>query len=168
VQTYTIYERRPAPENIERRVAKLVFVKEGFSFYAFLVPPVWMIVNHMWWEFGGFLALTIFVNGILALLGVGEDVIPLVGLVINLIFAFEARDLHRYALERKGYLLAAIVSGRNLDECERRFLLEWLPGAKADLAHLTSMPGMGGNAGGGQPKTYMKEPVIGMFPAHGG
>lgn len=167
MQTYTIYERRPAPENIEKRVAKMVFVKEGFSFYALLAPPIWLMVNHMWWELGGFLALTIFVNGMLALLGVGQEVISLSGLVINLVFAFEARDLHRYALERKGYLLTAIVSGRSLDEAERRFLLEWLPGAKADVAHLTSMPGMGG-AGGSQPKAYMKEPVIGMFPAHGG
>lgn len=166
VQTYTVYERRPAPENIERRVAKMVFVKEGFSFYAFLSPSIWLIVNHMWWEVAAFVGLSIILSGAMVFLGTPQEVTAVVNLGINLIFAFEARDLHRYSLERRGYLLIAVIAANSLDEAERRFLQEWLPAGKADHAQLTSMPGM--DTGSGQAKPYRTEPVIGMFPTHGG
>ncbi|NJO38835.1 MAG: hypothetical protein HC871_16045 [Rhizobiales bacterium] len=56
-----------------------------------------------------------------------DDVVAWGGLVLNLIFAFEARDIYRASLERRDYVLKGVVSGRSLDECERRFLAEWLP-----------------------------------------
>jgi hypothetical protein len=45
----------------------------------------------------------------------------------QILFGFEAGSLHRAALERRGWRMAGTVAGRNLAECERRFLETWLP-----------------------------------------
>jgi hypothetical protein len=173
LQTYTIYERYPASENIERRASELVFVKEGFSIFAFLAPLIWLIYNRMWWELGALFAFMIVLEGVLTLLGVGPEIGAMVSFLINVIFAFEARNLHRYSLERNGYSMVAIASGRNLDEAEHRFFTEWLPNAKFNHSHMGStpdMPGvpMGGLSASGPTRDFSMQPVIGMFPTHGG
>ncbi len=161
-------------EDIEQRASELVFVKEGFAFLAFLAPLIWLLFNRMWWEAGAFFALMMILQGILALSGVGPEVEALLSLLINIIFAFEARDLQRYRLERNGYSMIALVSGRNYDEAEQRFLVEWLPGAKLNQSHMASNPDMSGGAAtgalsaSGAMRDYSMQPVIGMFPSHGG
>lgn len=177
MQTYTIYERYPASEDIEQRASELVFVKEGFSIFAFLVPLIWLLFNRMWWEAGAFFGFVVILDGVLTLLGVGPEINAAVSLLINVIFAFEARNLHRYALERKGYSMIAIASGRNLDEAEQRFFTEWLPGARLNYTHMPlppdmpPVPGMSATAAlsaSGQGRDFSMQPVIGMFPTHGG
>ena len=106
------------------------------------------------------------IGGLMAI-GASEQAIFWGGLVINLIFAYEARDLYRGSLERKGYGLIGIVSGRNLEECERRFLQEWLPEARGQRSRLMAMSGTGAPLAG-TPSRLAGDQVIGMFPAHGG
>lgn len=177
MQTYTIYERYPASEDIEQRASELVFVKEGFSIFAFLVPLIWLLFNRMWWEAGAFFAFVVILDGVLTLLGVGPEINAVVSFLINVIFAFEARNLHRYNLERKGYSMIAVASGHNLDEVEQRFFTEWLPGARLNHSHMASTPDIPGAPGSsasgalstsGQTRDFTMQPVIGMFPTHGG
>ena len=166
MQTYTVYEPRPAPEDIGERAAGLVFIKEGFSILAFLAAPLWLAAYQLWVELAVYLGVTMAIGLLIALLGGPDEVRSGAAIVINLIFAFEARDIRRRALEAHGYVLKAVVSGRNLDECERRFLQEWLFDARVDHARRASAPGL--MPATGALKRLHKEPVIGMFPAHGG
>jgi hypothetical protein len=177
LQTYTIYERYPASEDIEQRASELVFVKEGFAILAFLVPLIWLLFNRMWWEAGAFFAFVVIFDGVLTLLGVGPEINAAVSLLINVVFAFEARNLRRYALERKGYSMIAIASGHNLDEVEQRFFTEWLPSAKFNYSYMPlppDRPGMSGMSAtaalsaSGQGRDFSMQPVIGMFPTQGG
>ncbi|MEJ2125404.1 MAG: DUF2628 domain-containing protein [Alphaproteobacteria bacterium] len=177
MQTYTIYERYPASEDIEQRASELVFVKEGFSIFAFLAPLIWLLFNRMWWEAAAFFCLMMFLEITVSLLGIGPEITAVISFLINIIFAFEARNLQRYGLERNGYSMIAIVSGRNLDEAEQRFLSEWLPTAKSGSVYQTTAPGALGMHGEavrnaasstGQTQDLSRQPVIGMFPAHGG
>jgi hypothetical protein len=70
--------------------------------------------------------------------------------------------------------MIAIVSGRNLDEAEQRFLTEWLPGAKLNYSHMPLPPDRAGMPEAGmlpaskQGRDFSTQPVIGMFPTHGG
>jgi hypothetical protein len=166
VQTYTVYEPRPAPEDVDERAAGLVFVKEGFSFYAFLVPPLWLAFHRLWIELAVYVAVSLAAGGLIALAGMPQETASLAALAINLVLGYEARDLYRRALERRGYVLRAVVSGRGQDECELRFFQDWLGGARADHARLAAIPNL--TSPGGAAKHALKEPVIGMFPAHGG
>jgi hypothetical protein len=167
VQTYTVHEPRVGPEDIEERAGKLVFVKEGISLWALVAPAIWLLVNRVWWGLLAYVVLSVALAVGLTALGAGEEPIGWAGLIVNLIFALEARDLYRGSLERKGYGLIGIVSGRNLEECERRFLQEWLPEARGQRSRLMAMSTTGSPIQGA-PSRQLGEPVIGMFPAHGG
>jgi hypothetical protein len=167
VQTYTVYERRVAPETVEERAGNLVFIKEGFAVWALLVPALWFLFNGLWRGFLLYLFLSIALVFALTSLGGTDDLVAWGGLILNLIFAFEARDIYRASLERRDYVLKGVVSGRSLDECERRFLAEWLPLAKRehDLMSAATSTGAQVTPGAAGSKSV---PVIGMFPAHGG
>ena len=166
MQTYTVYEQRVAPEGIEERATNLVFVKEGFSFWTLLFPALWFLLNRLWRGLFLYLGLSIALVAALMILGVNEQLIGWASAALNLVFAFEARDIYRASLERQGYILKGVVSGRNLAESERRFLMEWLPDARQERDRMAAMASTGSPVtSGGQLGTV---PVIGMFPAHGG
>ncbi|MBX2804883.1 MAG: DUF2628 domain-containing protein [Hyphomicrobiales bacterium] len=166
MQTYTVYEKRVASDNMNERATDLVFVREGFVYLALFIPALWLLFHGLWRGLLLYLALSIGLVVALTELGVTDQIVGFGGLVINLIFAFEARDIQRAAIERKGYNMRAVVSGRSLEECERRFIAEWLPVARRERERLAaaSIPGNGGSEG--VPQTSV--PVIGMFPSHGG
>ncbi len=167
MQTYTVYEKRVAPEDIEERATDLVFIKEGFAFWALIAPALWFLINGLWRGLVLYLALSAGMVAALSLLGASDNLIAWGGFFLNLIFAFEARDIFRASLERRDYVLKGVVSGRNLEECERRFLMEWLPEAKRERERLATMAVTGAPAPG-NPAKAQGIPVIGMFPAHGG
>lgn len=166
MQTYTVYEKRVASDDMDERATDLVFVREGFTWLALIIPALWLLFHRLWRGLLLYLLLSIGIVTALTEMGVSEQIVGLSGFVINLIFAFEARDIQRAALERNGYILQAVVSGSSLAECERRFIAEWLPAAKRERERLAAAS-VAGNAGGeGVPPTSV--PVIGMFPSHGG
>ncbi|HKJ63481.1 MAG TPA: DUF2628 domain-containing protein [Hyphomicrobiales bacterium] len=166
MQTYTVYEKRVASDDMDERATDLVFVREGFTFLALIVPALWFLFHGLWRGLLLYLFLSIGLVAALTELGVSDQIIGFGGFVINLIFAFEARDIQRAALERRGYLLRAVVSGRSLAECEQRFIAEWLPAAKRERERLAAASATGKAGGEGVPPTSV--PVIGMFPSHGG
>lgn len=167
MQTYTVYEPKVAPEDTDERALNLVFVKEGFSFWALLAPALWLLANRLWRGVLLYLALSIGLVVALSAIGASEQVIAWGGFVINLIFAFEARDIYRASLERRGYVMKSVVSGRNLEECERRYLMEWLPEARSDRLRMSALSATGAPVAGGAAQGS-GVPVIGMFPSHGG
>jgi len=157
VQTYTVHEPRRVTDDAGERATRLVFVKEGFSILALLAPIIWLLLNRLWRELLVYVLLIAAVIGLLSWAGGNETAIGWATFLVNLLFAFEARDLHRGALARKGYTLTGIVSGRNLEDSERSFLREWLPEARGYSRPSRDL----GNAEGGR---YGQEPV-GMLPA---
>lgn len=167
MQTYTVYEKRVASEDLNERAEELVFIREGFVFLALLAPALWFLLNRLWRGLLLYLLLSTGLVFALMELGAGDQVVALAGTVLNLIFAFEARDIQRASYERSGYVLKAVVSGRNLAECEQRFIGEWLPGIKRDRERAATASGTVEAAGGGS-TAPTSVPVIGMFPSHGG
>lgn len=166
MQTYTVYEKRVASDDMDERATELEFVREGFTWLALVIPALWFLFHGLWRGLLLYLLVSIVIVSALTELGVSGQIVGFGGLVINLIFAFEARDIQRAALERNGYVLQAVVSGSSLAECERRFITEWLPAAKRERERLAASSAAGNAGGTGVPPTSV--PVIGMFPSHGG
>jgi hypothetical protein len=130
VPTYTVHEPHPVAEDIDERAIRLVFIKEGFALLAFALPALWLLLNRLWLALLLFLVVSI---GLVALISYAWDnpmAAAWASFVLNLIFGFEARNIHRGVLARKGYQVVGVVTGRDLEDAERRFLSEWLPGAK--------------------------------------
>lgn len=126
--TFTVHEPpNPPPDRLDRADA-LVFVKDGFSWGAAVLAPLWMLAHRLWWPLLGYIAL----SGAFELFrwGTGFDQrwIVLATVALNLLVGFEADTLKRWALEKRGWRTLASVSGRTVDECERRFFEAWLPG----------------------------------------
>ena len=48
-------------------------------------------------------------------------------LALSLLIGFEAGTLRRWSLDRRGWSTLGAVSGRNAEDCERRFFDMWLP-----------------------------------------
>ncbi len=167
MQTYTVYEKRVASaDDLPERADGLVFIREGFVFIALIAPALWLLFNGLWRGLLIYLLLSAGISVALAQIGSSEQIIASALSVLNLIYAFEARDIQRAAYERRGYVLQAVVSGRSLAECERRFLAEWLPAARRERERLAAVAAGRPAAGESAPQTSV--PVIGMFPAHGG
>jgi Protein of unknown function (DUF2628) len=146
--TYTVHEPQPVAEDPDERATRLVFVKEGFAWLAFIAPVLWLLFNRLWRELIAFIIVAAILMGLVKLAGGNTIAIGWTSALINLAFGFEARDLYRAALARQAYALIGVVTGRSLEDSERRFLTEWLPGAAGKSApspsnRTASMPFMG-------------------------
>ena len=116
---------------------RLVFAREGFSWWALAVPFVWAPAHRLWLVFLGWLAITVsieavdhFVDGTLALI---------LSLAFVVWFAAAANDLRRWTLERRGWRLVGLANGADLDEAEARFFAK-VAGAKGRIAVLPPAP----------------------------
>jgi hypothetical protein len=124
--TYSVH----VPPNVSasrlESAEQLVFVKDGFSWLAALVPPLWLLWKRMWLELAIFVGGTGLMMWALNALG-AADLANALLLTAQIVFGFEAGALYSAALERRGWRLVGTVSGRSSEDAERRFLEVWLP-----------------------------------------
>lgn len=162
---YSVYEPPTQAPDLAERADRVAFVKEGVSWVALLVPILWLIYYRMWME----LVLLILVYvGLQLAFGTdaqGQMLFGWASLAVSVLFGFEANDLRAASLERRGYRLAGVTSGRDRTEAERSFFRSWLPRQanaprgperghepRREVEAAPSMPGGEG------------EEVIGLFP----
>ena len=162
---YSIYEPPGEAQDPEERAEALVFVRQGFSWPALLVPGLWLLYQRMWLELIAFVAL-------FALLGWvfdpsddrGQTLFAWLSVALIVLFAFEANELRGAALERQGYAQAGTAVGAGRDAAELAFLQTWLPRQEKTRERQPS-PERPGNAGIPAPKgSGEAEGVIGLFP----
>ena len=98
-----------------------LLIKEGFSLWAFLFPLLWAIYHRLWVES----AVLILIGAVLfvaqARWGISPNIATALGLAVQIIFAFEARDFLRANLTRRGWWQPAIIFGRNTDAATQRW-----------------------------------------------
>ncbi len=123
---YSVHEPPDPPADREDRAEKLRFVREGFSLFAFLLAPVWMIVNRLWLVLIGYLLLIFALQGLITILEIPDHWRYYASLAVNLLVGFEADALQRWTLDRKNWRMVGAVSGSNFEECERRFFESWV------------------------------------------
>jgi hypothetical protein len=131
---YTVYEPRiPAADPVDR-AEQLVFVKDGFHWWAAILPALWLIVKGLWLELLVCLVVVGALTSGLDALGVNGSVGGTLLLIAQLVFGFEAGTIQSAALERRGWRQVGYVEGRNLADSERRFFADWLPSQSYALA----------------------------------
>lgn len=127
VVAYTVHEPPNAPATPVERAEKLVFVKDGFNWFAAFLAPIWMLTNRLWLA----LLLYIVVAGGMAmgltLAGVAPYWVMMADIALNILIGLEADSIMRWSLARGGSKMVGTVVGRNSAECERRFFETWLP-----------------------------------------
>jgi hypothetical protein len=127
---------------------RFVFVRDGFSFWAFLFGPLWMIRHRMWLVLFGYVALAAGLQIGLRQLHVEAGVLAVVGMLVALLIGFEAGTLRRFALARRRWTNVGVIVGDDREVAEQRFFDAWVRGAlrmqtaAPDVMGLASQPGV--------------------------
>jgi hypothetical protein len=163
MSVYAVHEPPPRGADALVQAERLVFVRDGFYWWAFLLTPFWMLRHRLWLVLVIYLVAIAVLDAVLFRLGVSALAITIVGLLISLLAGFEAGTLRRVTLRRRGWRDLGIVSGDDLEDAERRFFDSWVRNASArggapPSPAVAPPPGPTGPAASG---------VVGLFPEPG-
>jgi len=144
---YTVHEPPPKAEATAPDPERFVFVRDGFSFWAFLLAPLWMLRHRMWLVFLGYLVVTIGLQIVLSAIGASSTVMTVAGALLALLIGFEAATLRRFTLGRRRWTNVGIVVGDDTETAERRFFDAWFDRGGSDS--VTSGAGSSGAGASG-------------------
>ena len=156
---YTVHEppsrigaAAPDPE-------RYVFVRDGFSFWAFVFGPLWMLRHRMWLVLLLTIVVSLALDAAIRFAGASAFVIGCVGFLLSLLIGLEASSLRRFTLQRRGWRYAGVVAGEDREAAERRFFDTWLRSEKQPAA-LAVTPAL-------NPHLPRTSDIIGLFPQPG-
>ncbi|TIS89433.1 DUF2628 domain-containing protein [Mesorhizobium sp.] len=99
------------------------FVRDGFSWLGFLVPPLWLLWHRLWIE----AALAFVAMAVLSLLGERLGLAlagSLLSLLVSLYVGLEGQGMRIAALRRRGWHEWGVVEADRLDGADIRYALE--------------------------------------------
>jgi hypothetical protein len=131
---YTVHEPPLKGEESAPNPERFVFVRDGFSFWAFLLTPLWMLRHRLWLVLTGYIIVATALQVGLVLIGASSTVRITVGLLLSLLVGFEAATLRRFTLSRRRWRNVGIVVGDDLESAERRFFDAWVHNPDADAS----------------------------------
>ena len=158
MQFYTVHEPPDPPADRIDRAERLVFIGDQFMRQAVVLGPIWLLSNRLWHAFAGYVVAVALVALVILAAELNLRWIMLFIGAFNLMIAFEGASLRRWALERTGWRSVGTVSGQTLEECERRFLEDWMPGQRLSreqefIATVSTLRGSGSGFVGAGPVT---------------
>lgn len=157
--TYTVHAPPARQGDIEPE--RFLFLRDGFHFWAFAAPLLWLLVYRQWLALVLYVVLTAGLIGGLLLLGLGAAAVFAIAFCISLLMGFEAASIRRWTLRRRGWMTLGFVVGEDQAIAEQRFFARWAermptppvePGAPNALQRTTPLSG---------------RDVIGLFPQPG-
>jgi hypothetical protein len=101
----------------------MVFIKDGFSLMALLVPVLWLFWHRMWLPLLAYLVYMVALSSVE--LGFGNLVSTVIAAGLGILFALEANNLRRWSLGAKGWRTVGEAVGRNRNEAEFLFFRDW-------------------------------------------
>ncbi len=120
MKLFTVHIRHEAGVSMSGLADGTILVKEGFSWFAFLAPILWLLVKRMWIVFAIYAAFLAILVSISASGTVPPEVLSAVSLAANLVLGFEGSDLYRWSLARRRYRERGIVAGDDVTAAEHR------------------------------------------------
>lgn len=125
-------------ETMERAL-RFKFVRDGFSFWAFLLGPVWMLFHRLWLALVCYIVLIFAITLVAFSFGLAEGAVTIASLLIALLLGFEAATLRRRKLLRWHWRDLGVVVEKNREAAERRFFDRWAATASAEPVVLSSL-----------------------------
>jgi hypothetical protein len=160
MSVYTVLEPQKQIGSAVERADRFVFIREGFTWSAFLFAPLWLVCRRLWLAFFAYAVLVVAVEVALRFAGVGPGGQIAVGALIALLVGLEAANLRRWTLVRRGWQELGAVIADDRDEAERRFFDAWVETAvdtpaAGPLMQATSII---------RPPSPHRRDVVGLFP----
>jgi hypothetical protein len=162
MSVYTVYEpplRGAKAVDPER----FVFVRDGFSFWAFVLAPLWMLRHRMWLVFLLYLLLTAVLQAGLWMLDATTATRFLIGMLVSVLVGLEATTLRRWTLLRRGWHALGLVVADDVESAERRFFDAWTTQRRRPMP---AMPPAAASLAGPLP-AQSPPTVLGLFPEPG-
>ena len=156
MKTYLVFEPQ-AGGRTPQAAERVVFLREKFSWPAFLFGPLWLLWHRLWLGFALWCAAAALIAATAATLKLDAAITALAAMMLALILALEATELRRQKLLASGLREAGVVLAADIESAERRFFNRWLAPEKANPLPPSSLP----PAEPGVPQ------VIGFFPDPG-
>src|SRR5438270_8854310 len=126
MSVYTVYapplkrgQSAPDPE-------QFVFVRDRFSFWAFLLAPLWMLRHRLWLALVIYLIVIVALEFALGAIDASRAMMITAAALLSLLVGLEAPTLRRFALARRRWRNVGIVLGDDLEAAERRFFDSWV------------------------------------------
>jgi hypothetical protein len=153
---YSVYLPSSGQMTTQEIMGRAIFIKDRFSWGAFLVPPLWLGYRRIW----RWLLVYALLEGLLVAGATNVALNPALTGIVSLLIAFFTgicgREWWGAALERRGFELAGIVQGETPEDAERRFYDHYRSARPRNLVVQPFSTSMS------QPQ---REPgVIGLFP----
>jgi Protein of unknown function (DUF2628) len=167
MSVYTVYEPPLRAGEATPDPERFVFVRDGFSFWGFLLGPLWMLWHRMWIVLLGYLVLAAALGWAHKATGAALGIGAAVTFLIMILIGCEAGTLRRFTLERRGWRNLGIVVGDDLELAERRFFDAWTGAhGKPPSADATppAPPGFTGPYAPGAHAQPGSSDVLGLFP----
>jgi hypothetical protein len=153
------YEAAPDP-------VRFAFVRDGFSFWAFLLGPLWMLRHRMWLVLLGYIVVVVVMQVGLRSIGASSGASAFAAFMLALLVGLEAGTLRRFTLSRRRWRNVGTVVGGDRDTVERRFFDAWARGETLNPLPPSQRPAS--PAAPGTPAAASPAPdVIGLFPQPG-
>jgi hypothetical protein len=164
MSVYTVHVPSTTTEKSTQNPERFIFIRDGFSFWAFLLGPLWMLWHRLWLVFIGYVGLAILLQIGLQGIGAPQAVMWAAGLLLAFLIGLEAATLRRLTLGRRRWTNVGIVIGDDLEAAERRFFDAWTrPVLRAPIAAPATAPAPGAPALSGSTTD-----IVGLFPQPGG
>jgi hypothetical protein len=112
---------RPVANHAER----FVFLRERFSWGAFLFGPLWMIWRRLWLVLFIYVVAMALIEYGLRRFGIASSARFAVYFLVALLVGMEAATLRRWTLLRRGWRERGVVVADDLEMAERRFFDSW-------------------------------------------
>ncbi len=108
---------------LDRPDDEAVLVRDGFHFFAFLIPFLWFLAHRLWIEALAALLVAMAIGwlGSLAMVGGWAAIFSL---LFSIFVGMEAAALKVGALRRRGWREWGVVEAVNADEAELRYAAE--------------------------------------------
>jgi len=126
MSVYTVHEPPSRAGAAAADVERFAFVRDGFSWWAFLFAPLWMLRHRMWLVLLGYVVVAGAIEIPVRMSGGPVLATSLIGILLGLLVGLEAGTLRRFTLNRRGWKNLGVVSGDDREDAERRFFDAWL------------------------------------------
>jgi hypothetical protein len=166
MSVYTVHEPPRRAGTAAADVERFAFVRDGFSWWAFLFAPLWMLRHRMWLVLLGYVVVAGAIEIPMRMSGGSVLATSLIGILLGLLVGLEAGTLRRFTLNRRGWKNLAVVSGDDLEDAERRFFDAWLQ-RKSSSSNGPPAPMPGPASAAPSWRGPLGSDVIGLFPEPG-
>lgn len=103
-----------------RDAQELAFIRDGFSFLAFLFPPLWLLWHRLWIEAALAFAALVAGAALERVTGLGFAA-PLLSFLVSIFVGLEGNGLQVNALLRRGWRILTVIEADDVTDAETRY-----------------------------------------------